>query len=325
MEKTRLRNLPWDKYERKNPVYVEPTSDQMKVFTRYNQDLLSYRSEDPQRNNMYQKIDDKFSHYIQKIVDAYKQQIKQHSWPNWTAETWRLMPAEVSSTMAMVDCLVPSAESPFSDVRLVLFVSDTVQAHLSACVIEKMFEDIGFRRENIERVRIERFQMEDIQVFAEEGLPNFIRHLKDRIDVNDTDNQWLNITGGYKNFIPLVTHIASFYGLDMYYVFEEAIVKGKDALVKIPRIPTLNHLLGANESIVSTILSILNDIEKGEYGSTPKEVWKNIDSILYCDLSLPSEVAEIFVGFINSFIDVSEGEFKLSTIGRVYMELFKSR
>ncbi|WJQ13227.1 hypothetical protein QT238_13865 [Geobacillus stearothermophilus] len=314
IEKTRSRYLPWYVGNSNNPVFFVD-EDLDKECRRYNGFRLKADELNEERTKRL------FEVWIGEISNKYVKVAKTKEWKNWDDDTWRIMPAEVGSTLRMVEYL-EGKEADLFNIHIVLFVSDTAQAYISACVIKDVFQAIGFAPQNIELIIIERFQMEDIEKFTDEGLPNFIRVLREKIDENNKDHQLLNITGGYKNFIPLVTHIASFYGLDMYYVFEEAVAKGKEALVKIPKIPTLNRLLRTEGEDVSILRDILSKINSSNYESF-EEALDEIDKCLYD--WMPDEVDEYAIeqykGFIEDFIEQKNNKIQLSMIGNVYLKL----
>ncbi|ASS88145.1 hypothetical protein GLN3_14630 [Geobacillus lituanicus] len=318
IEKTRWETLPWQ--QDNNPVYM-PLKDFDSNCWEYNKYRLEPRET---ARSGYVRLKRWMEQVASEVTGNYVTEATKTKWQHWNDDTWRIMPAEVGSTLRMIEYL-EGREADLSNIQIILFVSDTAQAYTSACVIKDVFQAIGFASQNIELVTIERFQMEDIKKFTDEGLPNFIRELKKRIDENDKEHQLLNITGGYKNFIPLVTHIASFYGLDMYYVFEEAIIKGRESLVKIPRIPTLNRLLRTTEKQAGVLKEILVCLDKKGYRSR-REVWRVIENMLQSIKPEEAEedVIDQYEEFIRDFMEEREGGIGLSMIGRLYLELIRS-
>lgn len=313
IEKTRWSYLPWNSGKPNRVSYTAKGFEE--ECWKYNQ--LRLRANERNESDAERR----FGTWIRDISEKYVNVAKQSEWKNWEDDTWRIMPAEVGSTLSMIEYL-EGKEADLSNIHIVLFVSDTAQAYISARVIKNVFQAIGFAPQNIELIIIERFQMEDIEKFTDKGLPNFIRVLREKIDENNKNRQLLNITGGYKNFIPLVTHIASFYGLDMYYVFEEAVAKGKEALVKIPKIPTLNRLLKTEGQDIRLLRELLTEISDNDFESR-QQALQRIKRILKKDLSDDAdEVAvEQYKSFIEDFIEEKSGKVQLSMIGQVYLML----
>ena len=228
LEKTKPKEFLW-LTPKKNPLDYEHIDDLDLLCQNYTYERL----------NDYEPLIEDFTILIKDITNLYlKKIIQSTNWTEWDSQEltskWRLLPAEVASTLRIIQKLNVEPEQ----VEIVLIISDTGHSYVCAQIIREIFNNLGFSVSEEQMKQISGFQMEDIERFSTVGLPNFITAIKDYMTEEDEGKQVFNITGGYKNFIPLVTHIASFYRKDMYYVFEEAVQQGVQSLVKLPKIPT---------------------------------------------------------------------------------------
>ena len=304
-----MKKLTWERNFVKNPVEYydqEQLVEQCHAFTEgrtFSKSLNGYDTE---------KVED-FYQPITEISQKFIKEAKASHWKDWGPNTWRIMPAEVGSTLRIIEKYDLTPENT----EILLMVSDTGESYVSSQVMKNIFTELGF--ETTSHI-IHGFQMEDMSWFSDEGLPNFIEKTSTLLDKENF--QAFNITGGYKNFIPLVTHIASFHGKDMFYVFEEA-VNQKNSLVKIPKIPTLNRILKTNSEAAETLLYILSEVNETEYNSYI-EIEKRINdllSILGTEYNFTEEVVDEYSSFIIDFFEQVNGKVRLSFVGQIYLRL----
>lgn len=304
LDKIKMDRLPWESRNfKENPVEFsdhENLAENCKMLT--NERMYAKTANSYNEDIVYD-----FSHDISIVSKKFIKEAKRKQWKEWEPNTWRIMPAEVGSTLRIIEKhnLTPD------NCEIILMVSDTGESYVASQIIEKIFNDLEFSTTSY---IINGFQMEDMQWFSDEGLPNFIEKISEGIK---DDQTIFNITGGYKNFIPIVTHIASFYRKDMYYVFEEAIGHGTNALVKIPKIPTFNTVLADKNSI---ILEFIESIR-----------WHKFESIDSADDYISESLSSIFEGlgpalasyteFVKDFYQEADGKVSLTLIGKIYLKL----
>ncbi|OZM56247.1 hypothetical protein CIB95_12550 [Lottiidibacillus patelloidae] len=318
LEKIKLKNLHWIKGTNKsNPVFYNGVVN--KKFELL--DSLCKRYTFNRMKAIEPRIS--FEPYLRDISNLYITELAKEHWENWDGNNnisrWRLCPAEVASTLRLIQKLELDPENT----EIVLAISDTGHSYVSAIIIQSIFTKLGFTIKEENMREIEGFQMEDIERFSSLGLPNFVQTINEYMTDEEKSNekQIFNITGGYKNFIPLVTHIASFHRKDMYYVFEEAAASKENSLVKIPKIPTLNRLFTSDKEDTNIMNLILNKIDKTGYTDID-EALEEIDRILSIKLSINKFILKEYLQFIEDFLVVNDQKVELSMIGKVYLILF---
>lgn len=236
-------------------------------------------------------------------------------WPQ--GDIWRILPAEIASTIQIIRKFSASED----EVSVQLLVPDTGEAWLSSKVIKTILENVGF---NVTNRVIEGFQMDNIDKLKNEGIQNFVRSLNSIIPKQNHKNDLVfNITGGYKNFIPLITHISSFYQQDMYYAFEELVGRSYgESIVTIPTIPTFNKVLADKNDVV---LDIINDFVNTGYSSI-REANLELEDIIISRFEGLDDAVNSYKDFIISFFDFNENtnRVELTVVGKTYLELLNN-
>lgn len=232
----------------------------------------------------------------------------------WKKSDWFTIPAETASILRMVEEL---PEENAKDYRIILLLTDTSESLISAQINEMLLRKYGFTQ--VETFIAEGFQMEDLQVFNEKGIEAFMKQL-DQIKAETEQphkHLALNVTGGYKSFIPFVTSIASFNKLNMYYIFEEAVYK-KNSLVKIPYVPTFNTVMAQEQNV---IIDIIKNLESNQDINTFIAARDEIEQSLNSALK-PGPHIEDYTNFILSFFELIDNDIKLSALGKIYFHYF---
>ncbi|MFN4298828.1 MAG: hypothetical protein ACK4EX_03745 [Thermaurantimonas sp.] len=163
--------------------------------------------------------------------------------------------AEISSIFAIEKELKKSLKADKAlYITIHLFCTDTILSVLCAEVIAGYFENqenqenkeekdgdkviikrtVVFDKPNegqttiIEKIKEQNFSSNHIikglnlKGYSEQGLLNLIEQIKNIIAKTGTENSLLNITGGYKAFIPPITILAQLYHLAIYYLYEDS-------------------------------------------------------------------------------------------------------
>ena len=230
---------------------------------------------------------------------------------------WRLVPAEVASTIRMLQCMDKGMEQ--NDISIVLLGTDTADGYLAGKILQSFFH---FFRFQVEHHIVEGFQMQDLEEFKTKGLATFIRKVKHTLD-EKLEPIMFNITGGYKNFIPIVTHIASFFQLDMYYVFEETVVH-RDSIVLIPNVPSFNRIIFDGNTQIDqfhVIVDIIDEVSENEYGKM-EDVEQDVlerPEMEFHDLG--DELPEILTTFIMKFFELENDRVTMTIFGYLYRNL----
>lgn len=120
---------------------------------------------------------------------------------------------------------------------------------ISEFLIEEQKIDVNFNKSNS---CIESLQVANKEKFLKEGVPNLIRKLKNITESYCKDDIIINITGGYKGIIPLITFWSMINEYQLVYMFENS-----NQLIFEPKIP-----IKFDYSIIEENLDILDSINK---------------------------------------------------------------
>jgi len=186
-----------------------------------------------------------------------------------------------TSLSAEIASIVKIKQEIKEDIEVYLLATDTVLAPLCAEYIKKYFNNEIIVHFNKEKHIIKSLQVQSKDNFEKIGVPNLLSEL-DNIAQNGFywDDIILNITGGYKGIIPIMTIIGQVYNLPVYYIFEEN-ENQKCELIKIAKVP-----LSFNYSIFDKFYDIFAFIEAEEIceiKSLKKDFVENVQSCLIND------------------------------------------
>ncbi|MBO9129093.1 hypothetical protein [Bacillus sp. 165] len=310
LDKLKHQHIPWEYSKTLNPLWYAKLNEE-----KFKLDCSKYARKG------VDALDEK---YLENIKEKYAQLHNNEDYLKWDKIKWRLMPAEVGSVLRIIQ----NFKIDPVEAEVVLLQSDTAEAYLSAKAIQSILSNIGVKIPDEKVVSIEGFQMENQTRFKEEGLYNFVKNVQIILNTKSEKNETLqlfNITGGYKNFIPLVTHISSFHRKDMYYVFEEAVGSGVDSLLRIPRIPTMNRIPLTR---YQNIIDLLEEIKRDEI---PPEtmledfIIQNLYKIFKETKESNETVIKHFKEFILDFVELKDGRPIINMIGDLYLYLMKNK
>jgi putative CRISPR-associated protein (TIGR02619 family) len=134
---------------------------------------------------------------------------------------------------------IDKIKADFTDIKIILIVSETQISRF----LGEIFKD--YFGESCKIKEIIGLQIDDKERFENEGLHNFIEFFK----TLKKENLILNITAGYKAFIPYLTIIGQVYTIPIKYIFEES-----DSLISIPELP-----IGFDDKVADLYLQYLNN------------------------------------------------------------------
>jgi putative CRISPR-associated protein (TIGR02619 family) len=178
------------------------------------------------------------------------------------------------------------------DLSIHLLSSDTINSRICAEVIKDVLDsslDVHFTDNNI----IKGLQVKNRKSFAEDGMENLFKRIED-ITGGYYENTIMNITGGYKAAIPLLTIFSQINQIPSYYIFEDI-----DALMKIPLLP-----LSIDWEIFDNYADIFHEVEKSGGGV---DNWNTISA------KIKKEHSET----INACFEIDGNVADLSTFGRL--------
>lgn len=186
------------------------------------------------------------------------------------------------------------------DLSIQLLSSDTINSMTCAEVIKDVFDgslDVHFTNNNI----ISGLQVKNRKSFAENGMENLFKRIED-ITGGYYGNTIMNITGGYKAAIPLLTIFSQINHIPSYYIFEDS-----DVLMKIPLLP-----LTIDWEIFDRYADMFHKVEKS---GGCAENWNTIAA------GTKPEHRET----VNACLEIEDNYADLSTFGRLLWNKYNSR
>lgn len=202
---------------------------------------------------------------------------------------------------AEIKSLIKLSEE-FSDDHLVvhLMASDTINSRICAEVIRDAIHE-SMEVHFSDRDVIAGLQVKDRRLFAEQGMENLFKRIED-VSGGYYGNVIMNITGGYKAAIPLLTIFAQINLIPAYYIFEDT-----DTLMKIPLLP-----LSVDWEIFETYADVFGQVENSGGGV---ENWESIT-----DQIRPGHRDAMLACF-----EVDGNYADISTVGRLLWSKYKFR
>jgi len=191
-----------------------------------------------------------------------------------------------------------SKEIP-DDLSIHLLSSDTINSRICAEVIKDVLDgslDVHFTDNNI----IRGLQVRDRKGFAEDGMENLFKRIED-ITGGYYGDTIMNITGGYKAAIPLLTIFSQINQIPSYYIFEDI-----DALMKIPLLP-----LSINWEIFDNYADIFHKVKESGGGV---DDWNTISA------KIEAKDRET----INACFEIDGNDADLSTFGRLLWKKYNA-
>lgn len=210
--------------------------------------------------------------------------------------------AEITSILAI-------AKYEKCDLEIQLIASDTVLSLFSGELIQGWF-GTDFQTSDGHKITVktdieilEGLQVDDIKKFRKEGLSNLLNVFqKYIIDKTFAPLVTLNITGGYKAFIPYLTILGQLNHVKICYLFE-----GTEEIIVFPQAP------------ISLDFGIFK-----EYYTVFQELYIDVKEANWDDYQRKNNLP----AFIENFVDIEDfGKhqlFELSAIGKYYFEIFEN-
>ena len=186
------------------------------------------------------------------------------------------------------------------DIIVILVTSDTILSNIAADIIESVIkrgdlQGVSFR----ERKRIVSLQVKDSRKFRTEGIHNLINFVDKTLQSYYSNNVIFNITGGYKVITPIMTIMASVFGCDLVYIFEDS-----KELIKIPPVP-----IKIDYSFIEENLEILDMLSNGI---------ENLNKVRQDNFYELQELEK------KGFVETVDNVAILSPVGEIFLRKYKS-
>jgi CRISPR/Cas system-associated protein Csm6 len=170
-------------------------------------------------------------------------------WKAIEENTSQNLSAEIQSVLAI------EAETD-TPVVVRLLATDTLTSRMAAELIEKWFKkhhkDIHVCFDP-ERDIIIGLQVEDYTLFRDKGIQGLVKRINElRESLDESDDAYLNVSGGFKGIVPVLTIFAQLYKLPLYYQYEES-----DRLMEVAPMP-----LGFDWRVIKRYMSYLLDLTR---------------------------------------------------------------
>lgn len=177
------------------------------------------------------------------------------------------------------------------DFDTVFFIcTDTV---LSVLAAECMKDSPLLKSIKVYIIRVPHLKVKDFDEFKKKGLSNLIKEIVSIINQESAENLLMNISGGYKAFIPFLTVLTQIYKIPAFYIYEES-----DQLIQFPQLP-INFDWGFAQAFARLLK-------------------KNADGVLYFDYK--KDIDEKVLGAYIDYGLLKEDEsiFILTEVGLIY-------
>ncbi|MEZ4687221.1 MAG: putative CRISPR-associated protein [Bacteroidia bacterium] len=135
---------------------------------------------------------------------------------------------------AEISSLLKIAEAYKSEeLEVYLIATDTVLSRLAAELVQEWFEGEMAIHFNPEENVISGLSIDQAGTFIEQGVQGLVQTILDIRGEDEIDSSMLlNISGGYKGLIPVMTIVGQLYDMSICYIYEDS-----EELIEIPRMP----------------------------------------------------------------------------------------
>ncbi len=184
---------------------------------------------------------------------------------------------------AEIKSIIKFVKKHKEDVIVNLIATDSILSCIAAEVIKETIDsyeidgntiEVEF---NIENDSIKELQVRDYEKFKKYGIANLLNRCN-KIAPEGVSEVYLNITGGYKGVIPIMTLIGQVYNYKVIYIYEET-----ETIVTLPNIPLkFDYEWFEKDFEVFNEISIgaeIDKIEKISKGFFDKKEYKNYEFI----------------------------------------------
>ncbi|MBC7248561.1 MAG: putative CRISPR-associated protein [Actinobacteria bacterium] len=183
------------------------------------------------------------------------------------------------------------------DLVIRLISTDTVLSMVAADLLAETGCGIGVEsRYNREQDTIKGLQVADAGLYREEGSKNLLRRLY-RLHDECGGNMVINMTGGFKATIPLLTIFGQLNDIRLYYIFENT-----DALIEIPQAP-----MDIAWAVFDAHAGLLSELEK--------------NGVIECPGGDPVKKHPE----LDALVEFSDGLLSMSALGTIMWRRYRTR
>lgn len=173
-------------------------------------------------NTLRKKPHDDWGFYVDEEINKLRKVISKWATSNNQAS------AEISSLLKIAE------QYPGEDLEVYLIATDTVLSRLAAELVQEWFGDRMRIMFDPARHVIQGLSVEKSGAFVEHGIQNLVSAI---LEIGGTPEGrehevMLNISGGYKGIIPVMTIVGQLYDMAICYTYEDS-----DELIEIARMP----------------------------------------------------------------------------------------
>lgn len=133
--------------------------------------------------------------------------------------------AEIASLLKIADTYKDE------ELEVYLIATDTVLSRLAAELVQEWFKGKITVHFNPKEHVISGLSVEQAGAFIEQGVQGLVQTILD-IRGEEGESMLLNISGGYKGLIPVMTIVGQLYDMNLCYTYEDS-----EELIEIPRMP----------------------------------------------------------------------------------------
>jgi len=220
---------------------------------------------------------------------------------------------KASAEVKSLDKIIP--QYPNDKIEIYLLATDTILSRMAAAVIQDYYDGTQTIYFSPDEHIINGLQVKDSEDLAEKGFANLINAIQKTKDKKATDKKEeiqliLNVTGGYKAIIPILTILGQVMNVPVNYIYEDS-----EALIEIPTMP-----IGIDWGLAEELAPYINErgyIENNKSQSvvnniSPKIIKKLREYRLIKDSNKPGLTYEItgwghvFREYVESNMSISE-------------------
>lgn len=284
--------------------------------------LLKENNNTTYKDKIYQKVTENFLSGFSK-----KKIIKKNDWSERIEIKWETAEndkhnydccAETKTIQKIFELVNEKAkdETKQNKFKIHLICTDTALSKVAGKIIEKFYEKND--RFTIElHEPITGLQVHNPDKFKDEGINNLITKIK---EIKDKDNDViLNISGGYKALIPILTIIGQLENIPLKYIYEES-----EALIEIGQLPVNYDWFLIETMKPFTKSYFLSNIEPLLKYVKDKEVKFKNDRFIFKNgvpndiKKTPKELQQVaFYLLHNNLIEWNNGKLRQSYVGQL--------
>jgi len=219
------------------------------------------------------------------------------------------------NTSAEIRSIIEICKQTQAEYDVHLISTDTVLSVLAAELIRDWFnnlQDVELKPKNLKAVVFDKEKdnhvIKNLRISSKQDFENgFMELVKVLNTLLKKDETILNITGGYKAIIPIVTLLGQLREVPLKYIYNETDLNNENSLIEIGNLP-----FGFDWAKAERYYLLLTDGKEYYTNNYQKENPEAQDLILECEkLGLiknkkATHLAQIFISYIKDYVDISK-------------------